>query len=155
MLSWRFRPAVDAIRRSRSLRDQGPDRPAGYGKADPSLDHLHAMQFRAHQEAQVSGVWPASRPLEVTVTVRWIPVTAAYGTRVTRLARTAMLAPGGDGSQLGWRVRPAPSDHCTVDKPQMRRGSVFLVSSWLQALRYWLPASPSAPGQRWPARGKG
>jgi hypothetical protein len=27
------------------LRDQGTDRPAGHGKADPSLDPLHAMQF--------------------------------------------------------------------------------------------------------------
>jgi hypothetical protein len=45
--------------------------------------------------------------LEVTVTVRYIPlVTAAYGTRVARPARTTMLAAGGDGSQLDRRVRP-------------------------------------------------
>ena len=41
-------------------------------------------------------------PVEVTVIIRWIPlVTAACGTRVARPARTRMLAPGNDGSQLG------------------------------------------------------
>jgi hypothetical protein len=45
--------------------------------------------------------------LRVTVTVRWIPlVPAPYGTWVARPARTTTLAPGGDGSQLGRRVRP-------------------------------------------------
>jgi hypothetical protein len=40
--------------------------------------------------------------LEVTVTVRYLPlVPAAYGTRVARPARTMMFAPGGDGFQLG------------------------------------------------------
>jgi len=35
---------------------------------------------------------------ELTVVVRWIPlVTAAYGTRVARPARTTTLPPGGDG----------------------------------------------------------
>jgi hypothetical protein len=35
------------------------------------------------------------------VTDRWIPlVTAAYGTRVARPARTTRLAPEGNGSQL-------------------------------------------------------
>jgi len=49
--------------------------------------------------------------LRVTVTVRWIPLlTAAYGTRVARPARTTWLAPGGDGSQLDVRTRPAPGD---------------------------------------------
>jgi hypothetical protein len=39
--------------------------------------------------------------LGVTVTVRCIPlVTAAYGTRVARPARTTRLAPEGNGSQL-------------------------------------------------------
>jgi hypothetical protein len=48
---------------------------------------------------------------EVTVTVRWVPfVTAAYGTRVARPARTTRLAPGGDGSQLDRRVRTALGD---------------------------------------------
>jgi hypothetical protein len=37
--------------------------------------------------------------LRVTVSVHWIPlVTAAYGTRVARPARTTTLAPDGDGS---------------------------------------------------------
>jgi hypothetical protein len=56
-------------------------------------------------------------PVEVTVIIRWIPlVTAACGTRVARPTRTAMLAPGGDGAQLGGRVRPALVDHCIVGK---------------------------------------
>ena len=55
--------------------------------------------------------------LQVTVSVRWIPlVTAAYGTRVARPARTTMLAPGGDGSQLDRRVRPVLGDHRLVGK---------------------------------------
>jgi hypothetical protein len=41
---FRFRPVADACG-APVLRDQGPDRPAGHGKADMSLDHLHAMQF--------------------------------------------------------------------------------------------------------------
>jgi hypothetical protein len=55
--------------------------------------------------------------LEVTVTIRWIPLmTAAYGTRVAQSARTTMLPPGGDGSQPGWRVRPASVTHRLVGK---------------------------------------
>jgi hypothetical protein len=39
--------------------------------------------------------------LEVTVSVRWIPLmTAAYGTRVARPARTTKLARGAVGSAL-------------------------------------------------------
>jgi hypothetical protein len=54
----------------------------------------------------------------VTVTDRWIPlVTAAYGTRVARPARTTtMLRPGGDDSQLDRRVRPSSSYHCVAGK---------------------------------------
>src|SRR5215207_7634686 len=56
-------------------------------------------------------------PLEVTVSVRWIPlVTAAYGTRVARPARTTMLAPGGAGSQLAQRVRPVAVTTALVGK---------------------------------------
>jgi hypothetical protein len=54
---------------------------------------------RSGTRAQSNGL------LEVTVTVRWIPlVTAVCGTRVARPARTTMLAPGGDSSQLDRRV---------------------------------------------------
>jgi hypothetical protein len=60
---------------------------------------------------------PLSGYLRVTVTVRWIPlVTAAYGTWVARPARTTRLAAGGDGSQLGRRVRPFLGDHGFVGK---------------------------------------
>jgi hypothetical protein len=51
------------------------------------------------------------------MTNRCIPlVTAAYGTRVAWPAKTTVLRPGGDGSQLGQRVRPVPSDHGLVGK---------------------------------------
>jgi hypothetical protein len=54
---------------------------------------------------------PCAQPnglLRVTVTDRWIPlVTAAYGTRMARPARTTTLAHGGDGSRLVRRVRPS------------------------------------------------
>jgi hypothetical protein len=44
---------------------------------------------------------PAQRSSRVTVTDRCIPlVTAAYGTRVARPARTTRLAPEGNSSQL-------------------------------------------------------
>jgi hypothetical protein len=63
-------------------------------------------------------------PLEVTVSVRQIPlVTATYGTWVARPASTTMLAAGGDGSQLARGVRPARGDDCFVGKPRRRRGS--------------------------------
>jgi hypothetical protein len=49
--------------------------------------------------------------LRVTVAVRWIPlVTAAYGTRVARKARTTMVGRGGDGFHLNRRVRPILGD---------------------------------------------
>jgi hypothetical protein len=55
--------------------------------------------------------------LELTVIIRWIPlVTAACGTRVARPAKTTMLAPGGDGSQLSRRVRPIPGNRFIVAK---------------------------------------
>ena len=61
--------------------------------------------------------------LRVTVIVRWIPlVTAAYGTPVAPPARTTMLAPDGDGSQLNRRVRPVPGDHCVVAESRRARG---------------------------------
>jgi hypothetical protein len=63
-------------------------------------------------------------PLRVTVTDRQIPlVTAAYGTRVARPARTTRLAPGGGGSRLAQRVRSVFGDHRLVGKPRTRRGS--------------------------------
>jgi hypothetical protein len=57
---------------------------------------------------------------EVTVPYRCILLlTAPYGMRVARPARTAMLAPGGDGSQLGRRVRPVLVT--TASWPRARR----------------------------------
>ena len=70
-------------------------------------DPLHAMQFRPAPPLQVREERESTGVLEVTVTVRWIPlVPAAYGTRVARPARTTTLAPGGDGSHHDRRVRP-------------------------------------------------
>jgi hypothetical protein len=42
-------------------RNQGTDRPAGHGKAVTSPDHIHAMQFRATQVVQLSGMYAGSR----------------------------------------------------------------------------------------------
>jgi hypothetical protein len=58
-----------------------------------------------------------SDPRGVTVAVRWLPlVPAAYGTRVAQPARTTMLRPGGDGSQLDRRVRPVLGTPLLVGK---------------------------------------
>jgi hypothetical protein len=60
----------------------------------------------------------------VTVTDRCIPlVTAAYGTRVARPARTTLLAAGGEGSQLNRRFRPVLGDHRFVGKSRRAHGS--------------------------------
>jgi hypothetical protein len=51
------------------------------------------------------------------VTDRYIPlVTATYGTRVARAARTTMLPRGCNGSQLAQRVRPVLGNHRLVGK---------------------------------------
>src|SRR5829696_3275351 len=53
----------------------------------------------------------------VTVTDRYVPlVTAAYGTRVARPARTTALPLGGDGSQLGQRARLVLGHHRLVGR---------------------------------------
>jgi hypothetical protein len=65
--------------------------------ADPSLDPWHAMQFRLLPHPRSgAGAQPAGL-LEVTVTVRWIPlvvVTVPYGTRVARPLRTTLVSRG-------------------------------------------------------------
>jgi hypothetical protein len=53
--AFRSRPVADASG-APVLRDQGPDRPAGHGKADPSLDHLHAVQG-PHRAACCDDPW--------------------------------------------------------------------------------------------------
>jgi hypothetical protein len=64
------------------------------------------------------------------VVVRQIPlVTAAYGTRVARPARTTMLPPLQQRLQLGRKVRPVPGDQCIVDKSP--EGSRHVESSTL------------------------
>ena len=64
-----------------------------------------------------------NRHLRVTVIDRYVPlVTAAYGTRVARPARTTTLPRDSDGSSSGRRVRPVPGAHCIVGKsPQGSR----------------------------------
>ena len=57
---------------------------------------------------------------DVTVPYRCrLLLTAPHGVRVARPARTAMLAPGSDGSQLGRRVRPVLVT--TASWPRARR----------------------------------
>ena len=57
------------------------------------------------------------RPLQVTVTIRWIPLmTAACGTRVARPARTTMACTRRRRLQIGHRVRPVLGDHRLVGK---------------------------------------
>jgi hypothetical protein len=69
---------------SRLRRDLTPCMPCSFG-------------LLPHPRSGASGA--LSAPLRVTVSVRWIPpVSAAYGTRVARPARTTALPPGGDGS---------------------------------------------------------
>jgi hypothetical protein len=91
--------------------------------------------------------------LEVTVTVRWIPlVTAACGTWVARPARTTFLERGGNGSQHGQGVRPDLGNHCIVGKsPEGSRqpgGEIRLwPASWNNARSGTPPAlSPPRPG---------
>jgi hypothetical protein len=61
--------------------------------------------------------------VEVTVTVRWIPlVTAAYGMHVARPASATTLVADGDGSQLGRRVRPVCDDSSRRWQAAERRG---------------------------------
>jgi hypothetical protein len=63
----------------------------------PVHDNLHAMQFRPPPPSQVRDVRQSNGLLELIVSVRWIPLmTAAYGTRVARPARTTTLAPWGE-----------------------------------------------------------
>jgi hypothetical protein len=58
---------------------------------------------RSEAHAQHNGL------LEVTVIDCWIPlVSAAYCMRVARRRERRCFSPGGDGSQLTQRVRPAP-----------------------------------------------
>jgi hypothetical protein len=62
-------------------------------------DPLHAMQFRPSPPPRSETGTQPNGLLQVTVIVRWIPlVTAAYGTRVARPARTTMLGPRSNGS---------------------------------------------------------
>jgi hypothetical protein len=85
----------------------GTDRPAGHGKADKSLDPCMPCSFGLlpHPRSE-----PGAQPysvLGVTVSVRRIPlVTAAYGTRVARPARTTML--GRPGCRVGRIGAPDP-----------------------------------------------
>jgi hypothetical protein len=85
---------------------------------------------------------PSAR-LELTVTVRWLPlVTAAYGTRVARLARTTMLAPGADsssGSNGEARPRWPP---IRGQEPERTRGSRVGDSSSTAPASYVRARSP-------------
>jgi hypothetical protein len=70
-------------------------------------------------------------PVGVTVTDRHIPlVTAPYGTRVARSARTTRFAPGGDGSQLNRRVRSVLGGHRLAGKSPQGLTAGALPGNW-------------------------
>jgi hypothetical protein len=67
---------------------------------------------------------PVSDLHRVTVTDRQMPlVTAAYGTRVARPAKTT-VARGGNGSQLAQRVRPSSVTAASWARARRARGSM-------------------------------
>jgi hypothetical protein len=77
-------------------------------------DPLHAMQFRPPHPSQVRDGRQPTGLLEVTVTVRWIPlVPAACGTRVARPVRTTMAAPAATAS-------PRPEGEARARRPLLR-----------------------------------
>jgi hypothetical protein len=87
----RWRPSASATR-------DGIGRP---GMTSPilALDPLLPCSFGLLPNPRSEPCVQFNHPLGVTVTVRWIPlVTAAYGTRVARPARTTTLLPDGDGT---------------------------------------------------------
>jgi hypothetical protein len=73
---------------------------------------------RSGTDAQPNG------SLRLTVTVRWIPlVSAAYGTRVARPARSTMLRTWRRRLAAHWRVRPVLADHASWARGRRARGS--------------------------------
>jgi len=86
------------------LRAQGPDRPAGHGKADASrrpIDHLLAKEVRAGLQPPTTASRPAQRAFLVSLNDRWCPLwAAATGTWMARPARTNV-------ARTCWRRLPA------------------------------------------------
>jgi hypothetical protein len=89
----------------------------GDGKADAGGDPLHAMQFRAAQLVQVSGMCPSSRPSRSDLDCPpdtghdrclWHVDGTASENDDTRAWRGRL--------QRAQRVRPVPGDHCLVGK---------------------------------------
>jgi hypothetical protein len=123
-LGFRSCPVADACG-APVLRDQGPDRPAGHGKADASLDQSTTClqsqigccrHLRGWGTAQVVGA------VVLSVVVRSGPArTVVNGTLVARPVR---------GLGTGWcrssqpdrRARPVLGDDCIKAKPRRRRG---------------------------------
>jgi hypothetical protein len=63
-------------------------------------------------------------PLRVTVTVRWLPlVTAAYGTRVARPARTTWLGAAAMGSSFSAGGGPSRATRASLASARRVRGS--------------------------------
>jgi hypothetical protein len=132
-LSTALRPLLLAVVERRS------DRPSpAYLTLDAGVMHLRNLNLTPCMPCSfgllphpTSGACALPNGLpRVTVIVRWIPlVTAAYGTRVARPARTTRLAPGGDGSRARHEGEAVLGDHRLVGKPRRRRGS--RVSLWL------------------------
>jgi hypothetical protein len=105
------RPVADAFG-APVLRDHGPDRPAGHGKADhKALTPCMPCSFGLLPNPRsMVGVQPDG-PLEVTVTDRSIRlVTAACGTRMARAVRTTIISTWRRRLPPRGRVRPVLGD---------------------------------------------
>ena len=89
-IGFRARPVADAFG-APVLRDQGPDRPAGHGKADASLHQpTTCSQSQIGQECDLrqERTVQAEEALALSVVVRWGPVlTGVNGRLVARPAR--------------------------------------------------------------------
>src|SRR5215216_363040 len=96
----------------------GTDRPAGHGKADLSLDPLHAMQFRTVPMVQVSAACVAQRPPRSD---RDLPLHTASDRSLWHAGGTA----GENNDGPTWRrrlpsrpgVRPILGDHASWQEP--------------------------------------
>jgi hypothetical protein len=90
----------------------GTDRPAGMARPMKGLTPCMPCSFGLLPHPRSEPCAQPDRPLEVTVTVRWIPlVPAAYGTRVAQPARTTIV------SRLARRLPAHPEGEARPRRP--------------------------------------
>jgi hypothetical protein len=90
----------------------GTDRPAGMARPMKGLTPCMPCSFGLLPHPRSEPCAQPDRPLEVTVTVRWIPlVPAASGTRVARPARTTIV------SRLARRLPAHPEGEARPRRP--------------------------------------